>query len=349
MANFNHIKVENLWKVFGRDPLRVFESNHINKTRDEIQSDLGLVVALKNVSFEVAKGETFVIMGLSGSGKSTLVRCLIRLIESTSGDIFIDEENINTFDQSQLIDFRRSKAAMVFQNFGLLPHRNVIDNTAYGLEVKNVDKDKRYETSLQMLKLVGLEGWEHSRVRQLSGGMQQRVGLARALSVEPEILLMDEPFSGLDPLIRRQMRRELTQLQNEIHKTIVFITHDLDEAIAIGDRIVIMRDGEIIQHGTPEEIITAPADEFVREFTDDIPKAKFVKVGTIFQEIEFKSYKIQDLIPADINALYKKSSLEEAVNLIVSSEGSLPVIDENRRLLGVISQLDVLNAMSEYV
>ena len=203
---------------------------NVEKSRSEIQSEFDQVVALKDVSFNVKRGETFVVMGLSGSGKSTLVRCLIRLIEATSGSILVEDEDVTLLNEKSLRDFRRTKISMVFQNFGLLPHRNVMENACYGLEIKNISKDERHEKAQRMLDLVGLNGWENSRVSQLSGGMQQRVGLARALAVEPEILLMDEPFSGLDPLIRRQMRSELAELQKEIKKTMVFITHDLDEA-----------------------------------------------------------------------------------------------------------------------
>ena len=206
--NSHQIVVERLWKVFGNNPSVALEAGNAEKSREEIQTEFGQVVALRNVSFQVQKGETFVVMGLSGSGKSTLVRCLIRLIESTSGNIIIDDQNVTSLDEKELRDFRRSKVSMVFQNFGLLPHRNVIDNACYGLEVKGLSKKDRYERAQRMLDLVGLNGWETSKVSQLSGGMQQRVGLARALAVEPEILLLDEPFSGLDPLIRRQMRSE---------------------------------------------------------------------------------------------------------------------------------------------
>ena len=216
----HEIVVNNLWKVFGRNPSSALESENLSKSRAEIQEEFGQVVALRDVSFNVQKGETFVVMGLSGSGKSTLVRCLIRLIEATSGNIFVEQEDVTSLDDSALQEFRRSKISMVFQNFGLLPHRNVMDNACYGLEVKGMSREERYERAQKMLDLVGLSGWERSRVRQLSGGMQQRVGLARALAVEPEILLMDEPFSGLDPLIRRQMRSELADLQKELKKTI---------------------------------------------------------------------------------------------------------------------------------
>jgi len=232
-----HIEVQNLWKVFGKNPSQVFDESFINLSRSEIQSQLELITALRDVSFTVNKGETFVVMGLSGSGKSTLVRCLTRLIDPTDGNILIDGENIVDFDENTLREFRRNKIAMVFQQFGLLPHRNVLDNAAFGLEIRGIDKETRYSTAEEMLDLVGLEGWGESRVFELSGGMQQRVGIARALAVNPEIMLMDEPFSGLDPLIRRQMRKELTSLQQEIHKTMVFITHDLEEAVSVGDKI----------------------------------------------------------------------------------------------------------------
>ena len=272
------ISVNSLWKVFGKNPQTVLEEPYRNQTRADIQQELGSVVALRDVSFEVYPGETFVVMGLSGSGKSTLVRCLIGLIDATSGEINVDGEDITNFDARNLREFRRTKMAMVFQNFGLLPHKNVLDNAAYGLEVKGINKEDRHSKAREMLNKVGLSGWENANQTELSGGMQQRVGLARALAVDPDILLMDEPFSGLDPLIRRQMREELSLLQTEIQKTIIFITHDLDEAITIGDRIAIMRDGEIIQIGTPKEIITEPANEFVREFTQGIPKTKVLDI-----------------------------------------------------------------------
>ena len=276
-----HIEVQNLWKVFGKNPSQVFEKSFINLSRSEIQYQLELITALRDVSFTVNKGETFVVMGLSGSGKSTLVRCLTRLIDPTDGNILIDGENIVDFDENALREFRRNKIAMVFQQFGLLPHRNVLDNAAFGLEIRGMDKESRYSIAEEMLDLVGLEGWGESRVYELSGGMQQRVGIARALAVNPEIMLMDEPFSGLDPLIRRQMRKELTSLQQEIHKTMVFITHDLEEAVSVGDKIAIMRDGEIIQLGTPLEIINKPADDFVAEFTEGITGKRFEELQAV--------------------------------------------------------------------
>lgn len=287
------ISVNSLWKVFGKNPYRALYEPYRSQSRAEVQQGLGLVVALRNVSFDVSRGETFVVMGLSGSGKSTLVRCLISLIQTTSGEILVDGDDVTRFDAKELQEFRRSKIAMVFQNFGLLPHKNVLDNAAYGLEIKGIDKNERYAIAEEMLEKVGLAGWEHANQRELSGGMQQRVGLARALAMDPSILLMDEPFSGLDPLIRRQMREELSALQVEIQKTIIFITHDLDEAISVGDRIAIMRDGEFIQLGTPKEIITDPADDFVREFTQGISKTRVLEIGQIVSDPEVTCFETE--------------------------------------------------------
>ena len=246
------------------------DPQNADKDKSYIQSEFGNVVGLRDVSFDVRKGETFVIMGLSGSGKSTLVRCLLRLIDPTGGEVVIDGEDITRMSDKELVDFRRAKIAMVFQHYGLMPHRCVLDNAAWGLEVQGVDKQERYARTRKSLELVGLAGWEEAYPRQLSGGMQQRVGLARALVVDTDILLMDEPFSGLDPLIRRQMQDELLNLQTELQKTIVFITHDLNEALKLGDHIAIMHDGAVAQIGTPEDIVLRPEDEYVGDFTQDV-------------------------------------------------------------------------------
>ena len=264
------IRVNSVWKVFGRNPERVLDPQYADRDKSFFQNELGNVVGLHDVSFEVERGETFVIMGLSGSGKSTMVRCLIRLIEPTAGQIEIDGRDITGMTDKELMEFRRQNIAMVFQHYGLQPHRNVIDNASWGLEVQGVSKPERYARTKEVLELVGLGGWEESYPRQLSGGMQQRVGLARALAVDTDILLMDEPFSGLDPLIRRQMQDELLRLQTELQKTIVFITHDLNEALKLGDRIAIMHDGQIAQIGSPEDIVLRPEDEYVGDFTQDV-------------------------------------------------------------------------------
>ena len=282
----HHIEVEGLWKVFGDQPERAIGPENADKSRAEIQEELDLVVALRDVTFGVAPGEIFVVMGLSGSGKSTLVRCLTRLIEATQGRVIFDGEDIFSHTRDELIRFRRQKVAMVFQHYGLLPHRRVLDNVAYGLEVQGVETEERYGAARAAIAAVGLDGWEDYFPREMSGGMQQRVGLARALAVNSGVLLMDEPFSGLDPLIRREMQDQLIVLQRELHKTIVFITHDLNEALKIGDRIAIMRDGEIIQQGSPEEIVTLPADDYVSEFVQDVSKAKVIQASAIMQDAD---------------------------------------------------------------
>lgn len=280
-TNRPEVEVRGLWKVFGRHPERILASDWRHKSRDEVQKQTGHVIALRDVSFEVAPGETFVVMGLSGSGKSTLVRCLLRLIEPSEGQLLVGGEDILQYNNSQLIQFRRSKAGMIFQRFGLMPHRTVIDNVAFGLELQGVDKRIRLKRAREVLQLVGLAGWENNMPHQLSGGMQQRVGLARALAADPEILLMDEPFSALDPLIRREMQDELCRLQEQLKKTIVFITHDLDEALKLGNRIAVMRDGAIVQFGTPEEIVANPCDEYVSEFTKNVRKSTVLPVRSI--------------------------------------------------------------------
>ena len=278
------ITVEGLWKVFGRSPERVFEEANHGLDRMTLQSELGLVLALRKIAFKVQPGQIFVIMGLSGSGKSTLVRCLIRLIQPDRGRIEVNGTNIRELSQPDLLQFRRQTFGMVFQHYALLPHRRVLDNVAYGLEIQGMDRAERYQAASEAINTVGLAGWEDYFPRQMSGGMQQRVGLARALAVDPQILLMDEPFSGLDPLIRREMQDELLTLQATMRKTIVFITHDLNEALKIGDQIAIMRDGEIVQQGSPEQIVTRPAGDYVRQFIQDVSRAKVIPARAIMRQ-----------------------------------------------------------------
>lgn len=284
------IEVDGLWKIFGPNAEQILSSEMRTATREAIHEETGCVVAVRDVSFSVNRGELFVIMGLSGSGKSTLVRCILRLVEPTAGKIVIDSEDVCSFDSKQLRAFRRNKVSMIFQHFGLFPHRSVIDNVAYGLKVRGVTKGERYTRAREVIEKVGLKEWENYYPDALSGGMQQRVGIARALANDPEILLMDEPFSGLDPLIRRQMQDELLDIQDELHKTILFVTHDLDEALKLGSRIAIMKDGEIIQTGVPEEVITSPAGDYVREFVRDASPAKVLTAGSIMTEPEVIIY-----------------------------------------------------------
>jgi glycine betaine/proline transport system ATP-binding protein len=267
------VSVQGLWKLFGDNIPKEITPELEGRSKADLRETDGVVLALKDVSFDVSKGETFVVMGLSGSGKSTLVRTLIRLIEPSFGAIEFEGEDILHYSTDALIQFRRSKTAMVFQHFGLLPHRNVRENVAWGLEVRGMSPQERLQIADETLELVGLQGWGEYRPSMLSGGMQQRVGLARALAADPDVLLMDEPFSGLDPLIRRDMQNELLHLQEKFRKTIIFITHDMNEALKIGDRIAIMRDGLVVQIGTGDEILNSPADDYVSEFTRDVREA----------------------------------------------------------------------------
>ena len=287
------ISCQGLWKIFGPDPQHTLNLIKDGMTKEEIQEQTGHVIAVKDISFDVNEGEVFVIMGLSGSGKSTLIRCINRLIEPTKGQILVDGVDLATMNETELRATRRHKVCMVFQQFALFPHRSVIDNVAYGLEVQGIDKAERQERALGMLDMVGLNGWENYYPDELSGGMQQRVGLARALAIDPEILLMDEPFSALDPLIRRQMQDEFINLMSAVNKTIVFITHDLNEALKLGERVAIMKDGEFVQLGSPEEIVAEPADEYVTEFVRDVPRSKVVPVRNIMTEPELTLYSWQ--------------------------------------------------------
>ncbi len=279
------VEVDDLWKLFGAQAQRIVEDPELRMaSKEEILQKTGCVVGLRNVSFEVRRGEFFVLMGLSGSGKSTLIRCIIRLAEPTIGRIIINGEDILAYDESRLSHLRRHTTGMVFQHFGLLPHRSVLDNAAYGLKVRGFPVEERYERARVFIEKVGLKGWEHHLPAALSGGMQQRVGIARALTGDPEILLLDEPFSGLDPLIRRQMQDDLMELQAELKKTLLFVTHDLHEALKVGDRIAIMRDGEIIQIGSPEEVITSPSDSYVRQFVQDASPTRVLTARTVMEQ-----------------------------------------------------------------
>ena len=260
------ISIRNLSKVFGPNAKRALPLIEQGLSKSEILAKTGCTVAINGASFDIEKRETFVVMGLSGSGKSTMIRCLNRLIEPTAGEILFDGEDITKLDREALRNLRRYKMSMVFQHFGLLPQRSVLDNVEFGLEISGMDKATRTEKAMNAIELVGLKGFEQSQPSELSGGMQQRVGLARALANDPEVLLMDEAFSALDPLIRTQMQDELIDLQARMHRTIVFITHDLDEALRIGNRIAILKDGQLIQVGTPDDILRAPADDYVDRF-----------------------------------------------------------------------------------
>ncbi len=279
------IRLENVYKIFGPQPRgRALKLAKDGLTKNEVQSATDHVVGMTNVSFDVKRGETFVLMGLSGSGKSTAIRTVNKLHDITDGHVYVDGTDVQSLTGSALQEFRREKMGMVFQHFALFPHRSVIDNAGYGLKVQGMDRKERDAKALEALELVGLGPFAHSSPRQLSGGMQQRVGLARALAADPDILLMDEAFSALDPLIRRQMQDEMLAIQDQLQKTILFITHDLNEALRIGDRVCIMKDGAVVQIGTPEQILTQPATGYVAEFVQDVDQGRVIDVETIMQQ-----------------------------------------------------------------
>lgn len=333
------VRVEGVWKVFGKRTDEARRMAEDGAGREEIRAAVGSVVAVRDVTFQVSPGETFVVMGLSGSGKSTLVRCVSHLIEPTEGTVEVCGTDLTQADSATLRDLRRRKMAMVFQHFGLFPHRKVIDNVAFGLEIQGAAKADRYERALQVLEVVGLQDWIDHFPQQLSGGMQQRVGLARALCVEPEILFFDEPFSALDPLIRRDMQDELLSLQASMRRTLVFITHDFHEALKLGDRIAIMKDGEFVQVGTPEQIVSAPADEYVREFTEDAPKTKVITVGSVMRPFDGETPEGE---PVSLTAV-----LDDVLPQLLASPEALCVADDQGEVVGTVDRDRVAALLGE--
>ena len=333
----NAIEVRNVWKVFGQgSPDEAIALAKAGSTRQDIITTIDQTVAVRDVSFSVARGETFVVMGLSGSGKSTLIRCLSRLIDPTAGEVLLNGEDLLAMDDEQLREVRRGKISMVFQHFGLFPHRKVIVNIAYGLEVQKVDKATRHARATEVLNIVGLDGWADRYPQQLSGGMQQRVGLARALAVDPEILLFDEPFSALDPLIRKEMQDELIRLQKTMQRTIIFITHDFAEALRLGDRIAIMKDGSFDQVGTPEEIVSNPATPYVREFVNDVPRAKVLSVGTVT---------VSGTAPEGARTVSASSRIESIIPMLLDNDEAIRVVDENGSTVGVVNRHNVASML----
>ncbi|KYG26616.1 quaternary amine ABC transporter ATP-binding protein [Alkalihalobacillus trypoxylicola] len=339
------VKVEELTKVFGKKTKRAVELLRENKSKDEILKETGMTVGVNKASFEINDGEIFVIMGLSGSGKSTIIRLLNRLIEPTMGSVWLDGEDLATMDAKKLREVRRRKMGMVFQKFGLFPNRTVLSNVEYGLEVQGIEKPKRKAKALSSLELVGLKGYEKKYPDQLSGGMQQRVGLARALANNPDILLMDEAFSALDPLIRKDMQDELLDLQEKMKKTIIFITHDLDEALRIGDRIMIMRDGAIVQTGTPEEILTNPKNQYVEKFVEDVDRAKvltaenvMIRPETITLDKDGPRVAIQRMKDAGISSIYVTTRAKELVGIVHANDVSTLIKEQNKNLDSVVNR-----------
>jgi glycine betaine/proline transport system ATP-binding protein len=331
------LSVRSLWKVFGPRANKIVGSPEADLSRAELLAKTGCTAAVRDVSFEVSPGEVFVVMGLSGSGKSTLVRCLTRLIEPTAGDVQIDGEDVVAMSESRLRELRRHRVSMVFQHFGLLPHRKVIDNVAYGLEIRGESKSERRAKAQELIDLVGLTGNENGYPDQLSGGMQQRVGLARALAVDPSVMLFDEPFSALDPLIRRDMQNEVIRLHHEVGKTMVFITHDLQEALKLGDRILIMRDGAIVQMGTPAEVVGAPADDYVRDFVSEIPRSHVLTLNWVMRPARPDEAMTGPEMPPS-------TVVRDAARRVIDASDPVRVV-ENGQLLGVVDQDDILRVI----
>jgi glycine betaine/proline transport system ATP-binding protein len=327
----------NVWKIFGSGAAEYLAGGQGHRTAEEL-STAKLIGAVRDASLDVHEGEIFIVMGLSGSGKSTLLRCMSRLIEPTSGQIDFDGKDLLKASEAELIDIRRHKMGMVFQHFALLPHLSVLENVAFPLSIQGAAKPAREKRAQEMIELVGLKGREHHFPRQLSGGQQQRVGIARALAVEPEIWFLDEPFSALDPLIRREMQSELMRLQGVLKKTIVFITHDFDEAIRLADRVAIMKDGEIIQIGTPEELVTKPATSYVAEFTRDVNRAKVMSAMSLMQPVGAKTKHA-----GSVEAAVKIASFAPD---IVAADRPFAVIGEDGRKIGEVTPAAVIGLLA---
>ena len=341
------IQIQNVWKIFGNNSKEALDAiQNKNISKQEALEKYNSVIGVSDVSFNVNKGEIFCVMGLSGSGKSTLVRHINRLLEPTSGKILINNQDVMQFDKDSLQELRNKKIGMVFQNFALMPHRSVLDNIAMPLEIRGVSKNDRLDEANKILNIVELQGWGNKYAHELSGGMQQRVGLARALAADPEFLLMDEPFSALDPLIRRQLQSEFIKLSKKMKKTTVFITHDLDEAVRVGHRIAIMRDGMVVQIGTPEEIVVNPADEYVADFVKGISRLKVVQAKTIMKSIKEYENKFGKL--DDNNELVNENEvLSRLIEISVTKDNPIIVTNKNNEKIGFISQSDLLKAVVE--
>jgi glycine betaine/proline transport system ATP-binding protein len=336
------IEAEGLWKIFGGDPDRARTLAREGKSKAEVKAETGSVIAVDDATFDVQEQEIFVVMGLSGSGKSTLLRCINRLIEPTFGTVRVHGDDVTAYDEERLRELRQTKMSMVFQNFGLFPHRSVLGNVEYGLEVSGMDKEQRRDKARRTLDLVGLEGYEDSNPSELSGGMQQRVGLARALVNDPEILLMDEAFSALDPLIREEMQNEILDLQEmwDPAATILFITHDLDEALKMGDRIAIMKDGRIAQIGTPTEILTEPADDYVRSFVENVDRTKIIPARTVMRDLR------DGETTASGPSVSPHTPLTEILPLVLGTDAPVPVYDSADELKGVVDREAVMDEVT---
>jgi len=339
------IEVNNIYKIFGPEPSEVLPMVKNGSSKEEVLEETGHTVGLDNVSIKIEEGETFVCMGLSGSGKSTLIRHINRLIDPTYGEVFVDGINVMNLKEQELIDFRKSKMSMVFQRFGLFPHKTVIQNVAYGLEIQGKELKERSKIAQAQIEAVGLQGFEHQYPSQLSGGMQQRVGLARALAPNPAILLMDEAFSALDPLIRSDMQKQLLELQSELKKTIVFITHDLDESLKIGDHIGILNAGKLVQVGRPEEIILNPADDYVKAFVKDVNRAKVLRAKTVM--ISSEKFNGKDQLLSNSFKVHEDTYIEEFLPHVLENRSTIVVVDKQGNTIGYITEKELAFSLTK--
>ena len=337
------IEINNVYKIFGSNPQSVMPMVKGGANKEEVLEQTGHTVGLDDVSLKIEEGETFVCMGLSGSGKSTLIRHLNRLIDPTDGEILVEGTNVMSFNKDQLIEFRRHKMSMVFQRFGLFPHKTVIQNVGYGLEMQGKPEDERDRVAMEKIDAVGLNGFENQFPNQLSGGMQQRVGLARALATDSDIMLMDEAFSALDPLIRSDMQKQLLDLQSELKKTIVFITHDLDESLRLGDHIGILNAGKLVQVGTPVDIIMNPADDYVKAFVKDVNRAKVIKAKVVMKDIN----NANDIDKSSLIKVNEDQFIEEFLPQIVCSNSNCEVVDKSGNVKGYISNKELQSSLTK--
>ncbi len=336
--NDNNVKIScrHVWQLFGKGANQFLKKHNNRPTMEQIDA-AGLIGAVRDVSLDVHQNEILMIMGLSGSGKSTMLRCITQLLTPTVGEVFFNGVDITKIKARELGELRRHKMGMVFQHFGLLPHRTVLENIAFPLEIQGKDSETRIAKARELIELVGLSGRESYFPREMSGGQQQRVGIARSLAVEPEVWFLDEPFSALDPLIRREMQDEFMRLQSKLNKSIVFVTHDFDEAVRLGDRIAIMKDGELVQIGTPEELVTNPATDYVKAFVENAPKAKLISVGRIMNEV--------GAVDTSQEPVMANAVLEDVAKRIMMSEKALPVKDKEGTLLGSIDREKLVSVL----
>ena len=339
------IEIKNIYKIFGPKPDQVLSMVQNGADKEQVLEETGHTVGLDNVSLSIEEGEIFVCMGLSGSGKSTLIRHINRLIDPTAGQVLVNDVDVLSLDEKEILEFRKKTMSMVFQRFGLFPHKTIIENVAYGLEIQEVPEDKRKEIAQSQIDAVGLQGFENQYPAQLSGGMQQRVGLARALATDPQILLMDEAFSALDPLIRSEMQTQLVDLQSKLKKTIVFITHDLDESLKLGDHIGILNGGRLVQVGRPEDIILNPADDYVKAFVKDVNRSKVLRAKTVMTKID--KFDTSGINPSSTYKYDEDTFIEELVPKVLKDRSTIEVIDKNGSTTGYISSDELSEALTK--